>query len=252
VFGLTKAKLPVTPDQQTWVDWSFTRLAETLGAERLHTAVVMLPTPHHFPDPYDGSEAALQRMFERVAHAMDVNPASVRLTVFDNAGHISENLMPFGAGQASGPGGFYKQDDAGRTEISISAEKLKDPAALVAVLAHELGHVILLRPGLVDRNAFDMEPLNDLLTVFLGLGVFTANASFRFRQFTDNGKQGWSAQRLGYLSEELFAYALARFAYERHEQNPAWSTQVAPNLRGYFKRSLRWLAEQHAPRLLVE
>jgi len=52
---------------------------------------------------------------------------------------------------------------------------------LVAVLAHELGHVILLRPGLVDREEANMEPLNDLLTVFPGL-VF----SRRTRHFDSN------------------------------------------------------------------
>ena len=90
---------------------------------------------------------------------------------------------------------------------------------LVAVLAHELGHVILLRPGLVDRKDPDMEPLNDLLTVFLGFGIFTANAAFRFEQHSDNRSQGWSARRTGYLSEQQFGYSLARFAYERGEKN---------------------------------
>jgi hypothetical protein len=53
---------------------------------------------------------------------------------------------------------------------------------LVATLAHELGHIILLRPGLIKRTKEDMEPLNDLLTIFLGFGIFTANAAFRFEQ----------------------------------------------------------------------
>jgi predicted Zn-dependent protease len=57
---------------------------------------------------------------------------------------------------------------------------MKDPMTLVAVIAHELGHVILLRRELVDREEADMEPVNDLLTVFLGFGIFTANAAFRF------------------------------------------------------------------------
>jgi len=54
-----------------------------------------------------------------------------------------------------------------------------------------------------------MEPLTDLLTVFLGFGVFTANAAFRIEQHQDGRSQGWSARRQGYLSEEEFGYALA-------------------------------------------
>jgi hypothetical protein len=121
--------------------------------------------------------------------------------------------------------------------------------ALVAVLAHELGHIILLRPALVDRKDPDMEPLNDLLTVFLGFGIFTANAAFRFEQHSDNTSQGWSARHLGYLSEEQFGYALARFAYERGEGRPAWSSFLSTNVASYLKRSAAWLISRHEPRL---
>ena len=60
--------------------------------------------------------------------------------------------------------------------------------AWVGVLAHELSHIILLRPGLVDRNEKDMA-LTDLLTVFLGFGIFTANSVFRFKQYSENNRQ---------------------------------------------------------------
>jgi hypothetical protein len=67
----------------------------------------------------------------------------------------------------------------------------------------------------VDREEADMEPLNDLLIVFLGFGIFTANAAFRFETVSGGKSHGWSARRLGYLSQEQFGYALALFAYER-------------------------------------
>ncbi len=52
MFGLTKPKLPITPEQQRWVDNSFLRLEAILGSDRLLQATVVLPTPDHFPDPY--------------------------------------------------------------------------------------------------------------------------------------------------------------------------------------------------------
>jgi hypothetical protein len=81
-----------------------------------------------------------------------------------------------------------------------------------------------------------MEPLNDLLTVFLGFGVFTANAAFRFEQHQDGRSQGWSARRLGYLSEEQFGYALARFAYEREDAKPKWPSFLSTNIRSFMSR----------------
>jgi len=122
---------------------------------------------------------------------------------------------------------------------------------VVALLAHELGHIILLHPGLVDCKDPHMEPLNDLLTVFLGLGIFTANAAFRFEQHSDGTSQGWSARRLGYLSEEQFGYALARFAYERGEGKPAWISFLSTNVASYLKLSAAWLTSRHGPRLFA-
>jgi hypothetical protein len=99
----------------------------------------------------------------------------------------------------------------------------------------------LLGGGLVDREAEDMEPLNDLLTVFLGFGIFNANAAFQFSQYTSTDSQGWSAQRLGYLPERVWGYALARFAIERGEDDPKWSRFLATSVRSYFKSSIKWL-----------
>src|SRR5688572_23737825 len=66
-------------------------------------------------------------------------------------------------------------------------------------------------------------PLTDLLTVFFGLGVFTANAAFSFQQWTNTATQGWQTERRGYLGEEEIGYALALFALLRGEHNPAWA-----------------------------
>lgn len=90
---------------------------------------------------------------------------------------------------------------------------------VVATLAHELGHVILLGGDHLKRDEEDMEPMTDLVTVYLGLGIFTANASRRLEQHQDERKQGWSMSRLGYLPEVVFAYALARFAKERGKRS---------------------------------
>jgi hypothetical protein len=249
MFGISKPRLPISPEKQQWVDGSFLRLAALLGPERLLQATVVLPTPDHFPDPYDHSEVALQRIFARVATRMQVNPSEVDVTLFASADDLTRGLVPFSSGPTSGAAGLYHHDPTAKPHISINEKQLKDPMALVAVLAHELGHIILLRPGLVPRDDPDMEPMNDLLTVFLGFGIFTANAAFRFKQYTTNRSQGWSAGRLGYLSEEQYGYALARFAFERGEAKPAWRKFLSTNVSAYWKRSAAWLADRNEPRL---
>ena len=127
--------------------------------------------------------------------------------------------------------------------VAIRSTMLKDPASLVATVAHELGHVILLGGELVTPNTPDHEPMTDLLTVFLGLGIFTANSAAQFKQFQNDRRIGWSAQRLGYLPQTVFGYALAKFATERGEQTTGWDRHLSPNVRSDFRRSKRWLSE---------
>jgi len=78
-------------------------------------------------------------------------------------------------------------------------------------MAHELGHAILLGGGLMNPKTPDHEPMTDLLTVFLGLGIFNANSAARFQQRQEERRYSWSMQRLGYLPEEVYGYALAKF-----------------------------------------
>ena len=118
---------------------------------------------------------------------------------------------------------------------------------MVATLAHELGHVILLDGEHLRRDAPDMEPMTDLVTVYLGLGVFTANAARRFQQYQEDNRQGWSMERLGYLSEPVYAYALARFAKDRGEDSPAWAAHLATNLKTWFRQSANWLKKDSRP-----
>lgn len=251
MFGLPKPKLRISQDEKRFIDDSFRRLAALLGAHRLLKATVVLPTDEHFPDPYDRSEIYLQRMFSRVAARMEVDPASVDLRLFASAYDLARDITPYYFGNDSGAAGLYYHDPEKSPHIEINEKELKDPMALVAVLAHELGHIILLRPGLVDRGEADMEPLNDLLTIFLGFGIFTANAAFRFKQHNDYASQGWSTRRIGYLSEEQLGYGLARFAYERGESKPSWAKFLTTNVASSFKRSAAWLADNQEPRLLT-
>jgi len=181
---------------------------------------------------------------------MHVDPCQIDVQLFNSEYDVSRTLVPFFHGEGSGPAGLYFHTPEEHQTIAVNASELNDPMALVAVIAHELGHVILLRPGRVRRDEEDMEPLNDLLTIFLGFGIFTANAAFRFSQYTTNQSQGWSTNRRGYLSEPMLGYALARFAYERQEDKPGWASFVKSNVAPYMKRSLAWLSHTQQPRLL--
>jgi hypothetical protein len=244
-----KPKLPISDEQRLWVDSSFERLSKLLGRARMLDAEVILPLAEYFPDPYEATDEAVDVLFQRVCKYMHVDESQIDLEIFADHVHELQSVMPFWHGNTGGgPAGLYiSATDQSRFVIAVRSSKLKDPLGVVATLAHELAHVILLGGKLIDQASPDMEPFTDLTTVFLGLGIFTANAAARFEQHQDARTQGWSMERLGYLSEEMYGYALARFALERGEDRPAWEKYLSTNVASYCKRSNKWLSQAARP-----
>jgi hypothetical protein len=252
MFGFS-AKLPISEEDQQWVDGGFARLEKLLGRRRMLEARVITPTAEDFPDPYDKSTATVKQLFFRVCNYMHVDKDEIEFEIFPDETEELRALLPSWRGTAGKhAAGLYmhameargSEDDRQEPGIvAIRSSQLKDPLSLVATMAHELGHVILLGGGLMSPKTPDHEPMTDLLTVFLGLGIFTANSAGRFKQFQDERRIGWSMQRLGYLPEEVFGYALARFAVERRDDKGTWEKHLSTNVRAYFRQSRTWLVK---------
>lgn len=252
-----RSKLPVSDDEREWVDEGFRRLEEMLGRRRMLEADVVLPNDDYFPDYYDRSPQAVDQLFTRICAYLKVDRAPLELEVFPDEIDELRQVLPYwsgGAGKCSTGSqyaGFYQRAAAGgdvpsRPLVALRNSLTKDPSVLIATIAHELGHVILIGGKLIDATTPDHEPLTDLLTVFLGFGIFNANSSARFRQYQEAGRQGWSMNHLGYLPQNVFGYAVAKFAFERNELKPAWSRHLSTNVKAYFAASMKWLQRHRA------
>jgi len=220
-----------------WVDGRFTWLQTRLGEALPRTLPVVCPTPDFFPDPYSGTDEDAHAIFRRVAVYMNVDPQTLQLAFYNRGPEIVRNER--------GAAGLYAQggtESDKRPQILVDRSQSENPMSLVATLAHEIGHEILLGGGLVTREDDDHEPLTDLLTVFLGLGIFSANATIHDSGWSRNGWHGWKTARLGYLDQPTYGYALARFAHTRGESKPVWMRHVRPDVRNPLKQSLRFLA----------
>ena len=242
MFG-SKPKLPIAEEDRLWVDDGFNRLSRMLGRQRMTEAKVILPDAEHFPDQYDKNAKAAEKMFCRICDYMKVNRSLVDLEIFPDTMAELSKILPYWKGSHDGCAGvyFHPEDESKKMVVAIRHSQLEDPLSLVATLAHELGHVILLGGGVMEHSVKDMEPMTDLLTVFLGFGIFNANCAARFLKWQNERQQGWSMKRLGYLPEDIYGYALARFARERNERRPEWARHLSTNVRSYFKKSAEWL-----------
>jgi hypothetical protein len=251
MLGLSP-KLPVVDEERLWVDEGFARLEKILGRSRLLEAKVVLPDAKYFPDSFERNEASVEMLIHRICEYMQIDRTRIKLEIFpDEADELRKNAL--WSIQTNRPAGIYFGHESVLEEnsgvvIALKSSVLKDPMVLVATIAHELGHLILLGDGHIDRSTPDHEPMTDLLTVFLGLGILTANSAARFKQHDHGGGwHSWSMRRLGYLSQEVYGYALAKFAAERGEIKPEWTQHLSTNVRTYLKRSRAWLAKNAHP-----
>ena len=224
-------KSPVAHDEQAWLDESFAWLVDQFGEDVARRPIVE-PTRAHFPVAGFGGEAGVRAVLDLVAARMAVPAGSVELDYV--AAHPDGRRRWQHAYR--GPAGHY-HEEAGRAVVTVYGDQTATPTTLVATLAHELGHVRLLGERRIAEDRRDGEPLTDLLTVVFGYGIFTANAAFDF--IADAA--GWESQRLGYLTEQMYGYALARYCLLRGEHDPAWATHLDTNPRHYMRQSLRYL-----------
>jgi hypothetical protein len=201
-------------------------LVEKLGLERLLTAEVLLPTDDFFPFDYEGSPDDARRLMDYLGDCMGVNASGIPLEV------LPDECMP-------GAAGHYDRDERGRV-IRVAESQLTKPQNLLATLAHELAHEILLGGGRLTADMEDHEWITDLLLVYLSVGVFAANTALTENYETAGAWSWWRIGKQGYLPAHLFGYAMALFAYLREEE-PVWAQHLRLDARAALQEGLHFL-----------
>jgi hypothetical protein len=228
-------KSPVSESQRAWLDQRIDWLVEEFGAARLDALPMVLPTTEFFPDSFHNREADVEPMLRRICRQMAIDLERIDLYFYDQKPpELGSGVVLKGG--SKGAAGLYHAGS--RQRIGIERGQLADPMSLVATLAHELGHVLLLGEDRIERNADDHEPLTDLLTVLFGYGIFSANACVRDGAWSAGGWQGWSVGRQGYLSQGSWSYALARYALRRNDPKPKWGRHLRADIRSGMKNAI--------------
>lgn len=123
-----------------------------------------------------------------------------------------------------------------RIQISYVPELLERPDQLIATFAHELAHYLLATKHSEPPCADDeKEFLTDLTAVYLGFGVFLANARFNFEGLV----HGWRMARSGYLPEADLIFALALFIEAKGVDPDLALGCLKPHLTAMLRRTLR-------------
>jgi hypothetical protein len=222
--------------RRRWIRSSMNWLVAEFGRDVLLRPIVL--PDELIPAGYDGSLAAAVELCERVADRMELPAGRCALSF----GLVGDDVRrPAYRGVVKEQGGRWLRGADGN-EIQLAPSLVADPVALIAIYAHEAGHELLLGG---DRISFarrpDHESLTDLLTVFYGLGIFTANAAYE-RRPRPNGR-GKQPLARGYLREAALSDALAYYALLRGERHPDWDRHLDPPVRRGMRNQLTILSK---------
>lgn len=235
----TRPRRPCSEQDKAWIESQFLWLKSQLGLEPLHRPT-LLPTREFFPIQWRGTEDESNTLIDTLCEYMKIGRDEINVTYFGTGmDEAFFDRFPMVEHRSKGAAGTYSPIPESREhEISISQDHFSRPVTLIATICHELGHVHLLGHGRISGDEPDHEPLTDILVVYFGAGIFTANSAYQFGQSSAR----WYTSRLGYLTEPQLGYALACYAWMRGETDPSWQNHLTSNIKNpYFDDSIYYM-----------
>jgi hypothetical protein len=200
------------------------------GRARLKRAPLVTPSREFFPPTDAQGEARAAHIFESVKLLAGMRKWECRLMAQPHRADLKVGALQTLKPVTWAPAGTFSHD-GNQATITYQPADIAEPAKLIATFIHELAHYLLAaRPDEPPGGEEVHEYTTDLLTVYLGFGLFQANTAFSFSQHQSVMSQGWQYSRQGYLGERAFAFALAVFLELRGQDNDEVKMQLKPHL----------------------
>ena len=230
---------PLQDHRRQSVESSFQWLTGAFDRQAILDRKVLVPHYSDFPIRYNGDPQTAADTLDIVASQMDIAPATIELTIYDDTINQLSTGSPTGGkltviAESEPPADepWPETNKAGKYPVTLKKSRLQNPELLVATLARELAKIKLLG---IARTTGPDEPLTDLTTLIFGLGVFNANAAFMSQNLRITGSNAR-------LTQMEWGYALALFAHYRTETKPPWSEYLVKNIKSDFAKSAQYIA----------
>ncbi len=245
------AGCPVGRESRKWLEHSMCWIGRQFGTEVCYRDPVLPVADFLSSSGYSASPDGIEALITHLCELMLIERKRVMVELFDGS-EDKKDKRAVGHFRVVG----------GKAVIALDESEASDPRVLTAIAVHELCHERLLGECRIQRGRPDGERLTDLLTVYFGFGIFSANAAMRFTR----ANRGWTIipsgafedrelnaashsegyHRLGYLSSAEFGYALACYSWLRREQAPTWARYLNPGPRAFMTQGLAYLARVSA------
>lgn len=238
MFWKRKPKCPIKIEDKEWIESALNWINENVV--NLATQPTIFPTKKYFDWDFRGKEKDAEFVLQKVGEYMHLDTSKIILNFY------SEESIRLGQGtvtqrEEGGTAGYYIQEN-NNYEILIEVQQLKSPQSLIATIAHELSHYVLMGKINVYLEGDENEWLTDLLAIAYGFGIPIGNSKFSFGQWqSGDGWGGWQYSTQGYLPQQIIAYSMAVIEVKRTDEIPYWIDLMKKDFKEDMKRSMKFL-----------
>jgi hypothetical protein len=207
---------------QAYLLRELTSLIVAHGWQPFVSTPLLEPCVDHFPDAWRPDAIGVERLARRLLVYAGLPDLEVDVELFESdlaAEKRAADRPASGGWSHRGTAAWFAGIEDGRCLFGASTAKLAVPDVLAGVMAHEVAHAFRHHHALALSKREVEEPLTDLTTIYLGFGVLTTNASYRYRASGElragATRTEWSHQSVGYLPPESMSFLLACQAVAR-------------------------------------
>ncbi|CAG7657968.1 hypothetical protein [Actinacidiphila bryophytorum] len=245
----SRGTCPVPEEQRTWTERWLHWCAQEFGPAAPRREIAL---PGFVPAGFTGTQEEAELLVRQVGAVMGADVSRIGVLLVDSPEEVQGRKHQVGE---------YRRV-LGRAVIELDRRVAARPDSFAGLVAHELAHARLVGEGRVAGLRIshgEEERLTDLVTVYLGMGVLSANAADDYvkaagysvmpvGELTDRmltGRRDEPLHRMGYLSPVEYGYALACWSTMRGETDPPWTRHLKASVRDALLRGLEYRA---APR----
>lgn len=210
MFGWLRPRPPLAPREKAWTETRLQRLVDLVGPEQLRAVKVVSPADESLLPPDSDPHAAARNLAERIRAS------------FPTRLYVPE-VKPEASNSAAACGASCSGCAEGAEPPERGAEQ--DRAAAIVELVQAMARAALVNARFPAASEGELDRAAELLSIFVGFGVFSANA----------------AQNRRTLPARIWGYALALFAHARDETGAEWAADLHPDPQVHFQTGLRYL-----------
>ena len=215
----------------------FALLSERLGLLEIRRPLV-LPNGEFFPDHFNGDEASVQRMLERMLSHAGLSDMALEVRFWGEQSDASCGTGACGScgPSASEPESVERLMDAGEHwQVNVLPAEARDPVALGCALSRAIALAVLLEADRPPREV-PLDLAVDLAAVGLGFGVLLLEGSHIYRKSCG----GPSIGRVTALGPTELALATALAAAAHGESVRKVTKHLSPTQVEAFGEAKAW------------